>query len=556
MMESTLGLEDESVPPPEVEEEVQGEVDLGGDAPAPNPENPFTQGLSTTSTVYFDPISTSSSVMSDLPPTETQLGTSQLTPTKPTEPVPPEPVTEFGIQSMVDLDIGSPPQESATQPASRFESKAVGSTLGGNSGAGTTLTHPDLAVSVTNPSKVGEGISAHFTYEVQTKTSLPQYQFGQFCVTRRFRDFVWLHGQLCAQFPGAIVPPLPEKHAAQVQTMRMSGVGCSAEWLESRRLQLHRFMQRVTMHPFLHAAPDLQTFLEAAEEVLEAWKESAAKSKPPTYTTLVSDVKQGLLSSYSKSLSLFASEPPPAFTPISDVPCQQMAVYCSTLLNQITAVHKHSKTYIDRHRVGSTAMAGFGLSLTQLANCESEINSSLAKGLSQMGLAVDRLSTMLGEHAGQEAEAFEEPMKDYIRLLGQCKGAIAARELALKTFNAISLALVTKRDLLEKSRAKGGTKEDRLAVMAREAQELEQSQSCAKHDYERVAARVDAEMARFQQVKLADFKSMLVRYVTLQLEQSKRSEAAWQELLPQLEAINEPTVESSAVDTSAEPTVR
>ena len=43
--------------------------------------------------------------------------------------------------------------------------------------------------------------------------------------------------------------------------------------------------------------------------------------------------------------------------------------------------------------------AGFGLSLTQLANCESEINASLAKALSQMGLCVDRLSNLYTEQA-------------------------------------------------------------------------------------------------------------------------------------------------------------
>ena len=66
-------------------------------------------------------------------------------------------------------------------------------------------------------------------------------------------------------------------------------------------------------------------------------------------------------------------------------------------------------------------MTGFGLSLTQLANCESEINGSLAKALSQMGLCVDRLSSLYTEQASKENEAFEEPMRDYIRMLAQCK---------------------------------------------------------------------------------------------------------------------------------------
>ncbi len=55
-----------------------------------------------------------------------------------------------------------------------------------------------------------------------------------------------------------------------------------------------------------------------------------------------------------------------------------------------------------------------------------------------------------------------------------------------------------------------------------------------------MAAVVDAEMARFQREKLADFKQMVVNFVSIQLECSQRIQATWQGLLPQLEAIEPP----------------
>ena len=184
-------------------------------------------------------------------------------------PAAPTPV----VASFQDLDISPLAPAGASQAAARFDA-----TVGGNPppGGGTS---PDLAVTVGNPAKVGEGMSAFFTYEVTTKTSLPQYAFGQFSVTRRFRDFDWLHAELCLKFPGAIVPPLPEKHAAQVSTMKVTGVSQSALWLEERRGQLQQFLQRLVAHPMLHVAPDLQAFLEKPEEALEAWKELSKHSK-------------------------------------------------------------------------------------------------------------------------------------------------------------------------------------------------------------------------------------------------------------------------------------
>ena len=54
------------------------------------------------------------------------------------------------------------------------------------------------------------------------------------------------------------------------------------------------------------------------------------------------------------------------------------------------------------------------------------------------------------------------------------------------------------------------------------------------------AARLDAEMARFQREKLADFKHVVIDFVKLQLEYSQKVHAAWAALLPQLDAIETP----------------
>jgi sorting nexin-1/2 len=76
--------------------------------------------------------------------------------------------------------------------------------------------------------------------------------------------------------------------------------------------------------------------------------------------------------------------------------------------------------------------------------------------------------------------------------------------------------------------------------LTNQVQEEEKNVAYCKAEYEKVAAVVDAEMARFQREKLADFKQMVVNFVTIQLECSQRIQATWQGLLPQLEAIEPP----------------
>lgn len=47
--------------------------------------------------------------------------------------------------------------------------------------------------------------------QVHTSTDRPDFQYGQFTVIRRFKDFVWLSHRLEEEFPGMVMPALPVK---------------------------------------------------------------------------------------------------------------------------------------------------------------------------------------------------------------------------------------------------------------------------------------------------------------------------------------------------------
>ena len=83
-------------------------------------------------------------------------------------------------------------------------------------------------------------------------------------------------------------------------------------------------------------------------------------------------------------------------------------------------------------------------------------------------------------------------------------------------------------------------KEEKAGALRKEVQQAEEHEAFCKGEYEKVAATVDAEMARFQREKLADFKHVVIDFVKLQLEYSRKVHAAWAALLPQLDAIETP----------------
>lgn len=119
---------------------------------------------------------------------------------------------------------------------------------------------PNYLITVSDPQKVGSDVtgSSHTVYTVKSISSAQGSQPRQ--VLRRFSDFLWLYDTLCANNPGCIVPPPPEKHAIG----RFSG-----DFVEQRRKGLQVFLGKVAAHPMLWNDHDFAMFLTSDTFVLD-----------------------------------------------------------------------------------------------------------------------------------------------------------------------------------------------------------------------------------------------------------------------------------------------
>jgi len=89
--------------------------------------------------------------------------------------------------------------------------------------------------------------------QVRCQTSLQQYGSADTTVTRRFNHFVWLHAMLTEQYPGYFIPALPDKSGLGPVLNRFQ-----EEFVEHRRLALHKFLLRLTQHPVICTSKPLQ----------------------------------------------------------------------------------------------------------------------------------------------------------------------------------------------------------------------------------------------------------------------------------------------------------
>src|SRR5438445_7317714 len=76
-------------------------------------------------------------------------------------------------------------------------------------------------------------------------------------VQRRFSHFVMLHTVLSRRLPGIALPPLPEKQYAG---------RFSSDFVEARRGDLERYLNKVVRHPILRCTEVLTAFLSCEDE--------------------------------------------------------------------------------------------------------------------------------------------------------------------------------------------------------------------------------------------------------------------------------------------------
>lgn len=357
-------------------------------------------------------------------------------------------------------------------------------------------------VTVTDPVRQGEGMNAYMVYHVNTKTSLPQFQLGEFRVGRRYRDFDWLFHQLVDKWPGVIVPPLPEKAIAG----RVTGVGFTPEFIESRRKALELFLRRVTSHAELQQAECVQVFLEASEDALEAAKASskAASGRQGNWGQLFSEGWQGLRSYYGKSLGGMGMSGSAAEGGV-DRQCAELKAYVARVEAQLGALHRAVERLVKRHRAASAGMNDLGLAFAQLGtNADNDLSRALASSLAGVGVTCDSAARTLGTQADAEADALEEPLRDALRLLQQCRHAIHAREYSFHAWQAACSTRDARRS--RAARTIGADAGDSKAQqMASEVSEGEALVRQTQAEYEQIKERTNREITRFQEVRESRF---------------------------------------------------
>ncbi|KXN88761.1 Sorting nexin-4 [Leucoagaricus sp. SymC.cos] len=154
-----------------------------------------------------------------------------------------------------------------------------------------------LVSAVKDPVKeLAETKDAYISYLVTARTNLPIFSTPNPSSRRRFQDFVFLRNHLVRDFPAIVVPPLPDKHRLEYIT----GDRFSPEFIERRRLDLHRFLQRIARHPTLQRSTLVRAFFESTEWHVYMHQHVAHPPGQEPSPSIIDNISDTLLNAFSR----------------------------------------------------------------------------------------------------------------------------------------------------------------------------------------------------------------------------------------------------------------
>lgn len=348
-------------------------------------------------------------------------------------------------------------------------------------------------------------------------------------MVRRYSEFTWLAQQLSRSCPGAIVPAIPEK-----QIMGKF----SSDFVESRRRALERFLTRISNHHELGKNENFVHFLQADEAALKAAIEvskSLSSKRLSLATSWLNDTANQLAN---------AGKVPHIESTSADQKIDEIQQSIAAMERQMQNIAKHSEALVKRSKEMSHALDEFGQSFTALGI--SEGGEALGTALTQIGTAVDLISVSGTEHAEAEVLRLQEPLEEYVRMIGSVKAAMGVRQERKAAYVAVLTDLAVKQSAYEKLLGTPG-KEEQAYQKKELVKNTEAQAEGAKEEFEQVTKRLLHDFELFKCQKAADIQEILLNFINLQIEFNRKSEQMWKDMVPVLANIAQGTVSPASL---------
>ncbi|GAA95370.1 uncharacterized protein L969DRAFT_84865 [Mixia osmundae IAM 14324] len=398
-----------------------------------------------------------------------------------------------------------------------------------------------LDLSVSEPVKELEGSKeAYVSYLIRGETDLANFTSKQFETRRRYQDFVFLKDHLTKDFQACVVPPLPDKHRLEY----IKGDRFSTEFVERRRADLERFLQRLARHPTLSRSRLLQAFLESTEWTVTMHKHLAHPPIPDSPPSLLDNISDTLVNAFTK-----VRKPDERFTELRE----QLDKFEESI-DRIERLHHRMKG-----RTGDLSQdyADFSGSIEGLGFLESGITEPLARFASSL----DEFEATLKDSHQAIYNPFMSHLQSLLAYSSAFRSVLKLRDQKQLDFEGLSAYLsnmTSERDRLAsgagpklgisgylkhqvdtlRGSQQDMSREARMAKLDSKIKELQEAVTAAHTTSEAFSNEVLREQSVFDRTKQIEMKIILTELAEAQIEMHKKTMDDFEKCVPFLQRIN------------------
>jgi sorting nexin-1/2 len=344
----------------------------------------------------------------------------------------------------------------------------------------------------------------------------------EFSVNRRFSDFLGLHTKLVHKHLqlGVIIPSPPEKDSLSMAKVKISKEeAIPIDFIDRRRSQLERYLNRLARHDKLIQDPDFREFIEMSTEL-------------PKSTSTQAFSGAGVL----RALSNISNQVTKLTTKTSeqDQWFEEKHTFILDLHTQFKQLYNHFNILFTNHKEAAQALKQLSTSLNHLATIEE--HTLLSSALIELANVEDKIEQINIDHSLKEYTIITELIKEYASLLEMVQLAFQERiKLHQQWLNAED-TLKKKRETKTKleQTPKGA---DKLPQAEMEINEWEGKVVRGKEEFERISISIKQEMDVFEQTRIDDFQKAIEKYLKHILEEQEKILEVWEGYLPEANKI-------------------
>ncbi|KAL9929147.1 sorting nexin 1 [Glossina fuscipes fuscipes] len=378
-----------------------------------------------------------------------------------------------------------------------------------------------IEIAVSEPQKVGDGMSSYLTYKVTTRTNIPKFKRTDFSTLRRFSDFLGIHDLLASKYIklGKIVPPAPSKNILGTTKVKISpqqsepGAGVNVEWVEQRRAALERFINRTAQHPVLRVDLDFINFLESDQELPRAV--NTATLSGAAVVRLFNKVGETV-----NKITYKMDENDPWF--------DEKITEVENLDANLQRLYSALKSLVTTRKELANLTGLVAKSAAMLSTCEE--HTGLSRALSSLADTEEKIEILRAEQSNSDFYILAEFVKDYLGLFGAIKSAFHERVKVFQYWQNAQVQLTKRRE--NRGRYEMANRTDKLEQAHQEVEEWQVKVQRCQQQFEEISTEIKKEMERFELSRVKDFKNSIIRYIEDQMAHQQQIISYWEAFIP------------------------